>query len=423
MRTGGERSRVVDLAWLSVLRVAAGLSASALAIALLARVPPLDAFLAADRHYPYRNLEWLKPLPPGGLRALAVVLAVAGAAMAAGVRYRLAAIACAAITAYFFFLDCLYYESTAYLGVLLLALLAVSPSPESRRGDRLFLTLFRFQVGSVYVFSAVSKWDADWLDGSALASMCPDYAPARWLAGIVPERDVFALASWAGMTFDLAIVPLLLLRRVRWAAFGALVLFHVHNALALSLGFVPVIVLVASTVFLPPDWPRKVGLVRSTASRRASRLVPSWGRAFVGLWMLVQIAIPMRRWLEPGDVYFHELGFPFSWAMRTRCKASASQLVIVEPASGRRELVPVAGDLSPWLATRAAGNPYVLWWSAKDVARERRDVEVHANAWVSLNGRKATPLVDPSIDLARQEFDRFGVPSWVTRKAAGSDGR
>jgi hypothetical protein len=111
-----------DVAGLVALRMGAGLGVAAYAAVLLIGFAP---FLSAPTHVPYRGLEWVVALPANGLRAVAVLLVVSGVAMAAGWRYRITASLAAAFAAYLFFVDSIYYyDSVAFIAVLLLVLLA-----------------------------------------------------------------------------------------------------------------------------------------------------------------------------------------------------------------------------------------------------------------------------------------------------------
>lgn len=391
MRSMGRERGSTELPSLVVLRAVAGLGAAALAIALLARVRPFESFLDAPFHYSYRGLEWIPQLPPVAMRALAVLLTASGIAMAAGIRARVTAAITALVAAYFFFLDSLYYESTEYFCVLVLALLAIA------RG-RLLLLLLRFQVACVYAFSGLSKLDADWLSGRTFHAMAPHYR-------------LYVVASWAGLLFDLAIGPLLFVRKTRPFALIALVLFHVHNAIVFEMGLVPWIMLAAATVFLPPDWPRRLGLhLARSRPRRAGAVA----RALAVTWIAVQLVIPLRRITADGDPYFDEIGFRFTWSMRSRIKGAYADFEVHDRETGRRLRYAVGGGLSKELAARIAADPHAIWQAARLMARGR-DIAVYADGWAWVNGRPAGRLVDPSVDLVKQPFPLFGTPRWVRR--------
>jgi hypothetical protein len=142
----------VDLAWLVVLRIAAGLGALF--------VPPLfwrwphlfDGFLSSGIQIPYPLLHWIVPLPGFGMRLLLILCMIAGLAVILGFCYRVAALALFAILSYHFLLDSSYYQSTTYLLVLLTGLLAFSPAHH----------LLAFDSQRIPPASAVAAADSFW---------------------------------------------------------------------------------------------------------------------------------------------------------------------------------------------------------------------------------------------------------------------
>jgi vitamin K-dependent gamma-carboxylase len=402
------------------LRVAAGLGVAAVGIGLLVDVSAAAGFLYAPIHFPYRGFEWVHPLPIPQLRILVAALSVVGVLVAVGWKYRVTCAIAALGAAYLFFLDSAYYQSTAWFTVLVLSLLIFLPAnhllafdarriQQPGRGATRALFLARFQVGVLYVFSGIAKLDADFLSGRTLRAMTPNYPPARWF----PADASYAVLSCLGMLFDLLIVPLLLWKRPRVFGWIALIAFHIHNALTLSVGVVPWTMLVASTVFLPPDWPRKL-LRRLPESPRAMVAPsPQWLRAIIGLWIAFQIALPASRWLYRGNPYFTEMGFHFSWALRSRSKNSFAEYRIVDLVSGRTSQYLFGNGLPRAQAERASGDPFALWWRAQQLAPKRRRVAIYVDTRIQLNGAREAPLIQPTVDLLQEHFPLIGVPAWV----------
>src|SRR6185369_2958384 len=64
--------------------------------------------------------------------------------------------------------------------------------------------------------------------------------------------------AWSGMLFDLSIVPLLLWKKTRAAAYVVCVLFHVTNSVLFPIHVFPWFMIFASTIFFEPGWPRRV---------------------------------------------------------------------------------------------------------------------------------------------------------------------
>jgi hypothetical protein len=420
-----------DVASLVALRVGVGLGIAAYATVLLIGFAPFESFLSAPTHVPYRGLEWVVALPPNGLRAVAVLLVLSGVAMAAGWRYRITASLAAVFAAYLFFVDCIYYDSVAFLAVLLLVLLAASPahcifSLDARardksgggelpcRGGRASLLLIRFQVACVYVFAGIAKCYPAWIHGRTMEAMAPSYALARWLAPLFGRHGVYIAMSWAGLAFDLAIAPLVLWQKTRRIAFAVLVAFHVHNAIMLPLGAVPWTMIGFSTILLAPDWPRRIFKKLPASPPDLPFERARVARALIAAWVVVQLVLPLRRWVTRGDPLFHERGYDFTWALRTRVKDSSALLIIVDRTTGAKSMERPFPELTPRIALRVANDPYLIWRGAKAAAARRNEnVAVNAIVVTSLNGGPSASPIDPKVDLAHESFPLFGVPSWV----------
>jgi hypothetical protein len=116
--------------------------------------------------------------------------------------------------------------------------------------------------------------------------------------------------------------------------------------------------------------------------------------------------------VTPGDPLFHEIGYDFTWALRSRVKDSFAVLTIVDRKSGTKSMQRPFPELAQRGSLRVANDPYLIWRAAQ-AAAAGRDVAVYATSAASVNGGKVAQLVDPETDLTRVSFPRFGVPSWV----------
>ncbi len=425
-----------DLAWLVVLRIAAGLAGMVVPALYWLLPQRFDGFLQSQVQIPYAALPWIAPLPSFVMKALLGIAVLAGVCVLLGLYFRVAALTLFVVFAYHFLLDSSYYQSTAYLLVLLSLLLACSPAhhlwaldarriaAEKRgRGGVLLLWIFRFQLALVYFYAGVAKIDADWVSGRTLSVMVPaarlDALSSRFLS----SQGVSVAMSWIGLAFDLLVAPGLLWRRTRTFALVALVLFHLHNALTFRLVHLPWAMLFLSTVFLEPSWPRK--LLRFVPIRQtppASSLPPlrpsRWALLAALVYCTCQTAVPLRKWLYAGNAYFTECGFPFSWAMRSRVKNATTELLVIDKQTGQRELIPLGKGMQPMQAGRAQGDPHAIWLLSQRLSqrarKEGRSIAVYARSVVSLNGSVPTVFVACDVDLTQQTFPLFGVPSWVT---------
>jgi hypothetical protein len=250
--------------------------------------------------------------------------------------------------------------------------------------------------------------------------------------------------SVAGAAFDLSIVPLLLWRRSRPFAWLALVGFHVATWSLFPIGVFPWLMIGASTVFFAPDWPRHLWSRARTGGRwgpfladNAPRFAtiprptartggrwgpfsvgftPRFAMVVAGVWVAVMLALPLRHLAYPGDHRWTGEGYRFAWNVLLTEKSGSVSFLVVDPATGRSSVAD-AGELYTDNQLRAmATEPDLIHQAARAIAAEERaaghDVEVHVDAWVSLNGRPAHRLIDPTVDLAAQPRDIWS-DAWI----------
>jgi vitamin K-dependent gamma-carboxylase len=354
--------------------------------------------------FTYDGFAWVKPWPAPGMYVHFAAMGVLAALVMLGIRPRASAVGFGALFAYAHLIDRTNYLNHYFLVIWLCVLLAALPRATfSSTIPRWALWAMRAQVGVVYVFGGIAKLKYDWL---------VDAQPMRiWLrangdfpvVGPLFEQPWVAYAfSWAGAAFDLAIVPLLLWRRTRLLAYALVVIFHLTTARLFHLGMFPWIMLASSLLFLPPEWPRR-WLRRPPPARDAPRAAPRW----LGIFVALQILVPLRHFAYPGDVCWTEEGFRFSWHVMVMEKNGSVTYRVHEPSTGRRwEVVPTE-YVTRYQARMASAQPDMILQLAHIIADDFRargvvDPEVRADAFVSLNGRRRARLIDPDVDLAKE---------------------
>jgi hypothetical protein len=199
----------------------------------------------------------------------------------------------------------------------------------------------------------------------------------------------------------------------------------------------------ASTVFWAPGWPSRL-LARWQPHLRRGRdggggpgghggapvriavaAVPApgrrpvrvrWWAAAAGVWVAVQLALPLRHLLYPGDERWTGQGYRFAWNVLLTEKAGSVSFVVTDPASGRRWVADPTELYTPTQVRAMSTEPDLIVQAAHAIAAEERrrgrEVEVRADAWVSLDGRPAQRLIDPTVDLAHVHRDPWSDP-WI----------
>ncbi|RKY21893.1 MAG: vitamin K-dependent gamma-carboxylase [Planctomycetota bacterium] len=400
-------------------------------------------------HFTWVGFDWVRPLGQDGMQALFASLLLCALALALGIAPRLSALLLAAGFGYVFLLEQARYLNHMYLVELLLLLMAAAPlgadsTPSiwfgrrrPRRVPALPLLLLRSQIGLVYLFAGIAKLNSDWLSGHPLQEWLADRSSHPVLGQLVLQSWAGLAFSWAGLAIDLAAWPLLSWRRTRASMITLLLAFHLTNFALFNIGIFPWLSMAALVLFVEPDAPRRLlrrltSLTRGRADldadevgadeadalepARAAR-APRLALGCALLWLSVQLLVPLRHHLYPGDVAWNEEGHRFSWRMKLRGKDSTTVFLLRDKRTGERWLVEPRDELTPWQYDKMGGRPdmllqYARHLAARQAAAGRGEVEVRVTTEVSLNGRPPQPLVDPLVDLGAQPRNVWHRP-WV----------
>lgn len=371
--------------------------------------------------FKYPGFEWLPVFEPLGLYAVFGITAMAALAIALGVAYRWSVAIFFTGFTYIQLTDVTNYLNHYYLVVLVAALLFFLPADRAlsvrsrsrgrRTVPRWSVDLLRFQVGVVYVYAALAKLGTDWLVyGQPLNLWMTALNELPLVGPWIGEPWVAVAMSWIGLSYDASVVPLLLWKRTRALAYAAVVVFHGFTWLFFDIGMFPFIMVAATTIFFEPDWPARVlghnapvPPVRAERSDRF-RLEGPAARALLAAYLVVQVALPARHWLYPGDVLWNEEGMRFSWKVMVREKNGAVTYRVVDPSSGRRWFVSPHEYLDWRQASEMSAQPDLILQLAQHIGWDfrKRGVDgarVYVDAVVSLNGRPPQLMIDPSVDL------------------------
>jgi vitamin K-dependent gamma-carboxylase len=130
--------------------------------------------------------------------------------------------------------------------------------------------------------------------------------------------------------------------------------------------------------------------------------------AVLAAYLAVQICFPLRHYLYPGDVSWTEEGHNFAWHMKLRTKVGEALFIVTHPASGQTWTIKPENYLEAHQVIKMTTKPDLILLFAQHLAEEKRregyeNVEVRARVMVSLNGREPQLLIDPNVDLAKEQ--------------------
>jgi hypothetical protein len=430
----------VDIASVAVFRILFGALMLVATLRFFAHGWIAEYFLTPKHFFPYFGLDWIRPWPGIGMYLHFAVMGACAAAVMVGWYYRVAIVLFGLLFSYAHLIDRTNYLNHYYLVMCLSGLMAFlplnrwasldtlrQPSLRSNWVPAWVLWALRGQIAVVYFFGGVAKLKSDWLiEAEPLRTWLMANTDFPVMGALFQYGVTAHVMSIAGAVFDLTIVPLLLWPRSRWFAYGAVVFFHLVTARLFQLGMFPWIMVASSLLFLPSDWPRRVMAVfdgrRNVGAIHESPLrltMPSHSIVVMALsvYFAFQVLMPLRHWLYPGDVYWTEQGFRFSWNVMLMEKNGSADFHVTEPSTGKHWDVSSTQYLTRYQAKMMASQPDMIVDFAQLVARDFaqrgvRDPLVTVDAFASLNGRRMARLVDPTVDLAQQR-DGLLPKSWI----------
>ncbi len=291
------------------------------------------------------------------------------------------------------------------------------------------LDALKLMVGILYFYAGLAKLNSDWL---LRAMPLKIWLPARNDLPIIGfwfnHPIVPFVFSWLGCIYDLSIPFLLCNRLTRPWAYGAVVVFHLLTAILFPIGMFPYVMIVTALVFFSAKFHQKIiEIIGNTIGLSEAFMYPRQIFKYAvasqrlllgmfGVFFLIQLSFPFRYICYPGELFWTEEGYRFSWRVMLMEKAGYAQFT-VKDASGRQVIVNNSQFLTPLQEKMMATQPDMILQYAhilRDYYKNQgfHAPQVYVDSYVALNGRLGRPLIDPLVDLAK-ERESFKHKSWI----------
>lgn len=365
--------------------------------------------------FPYEWFPFVTPLQGNGMYWIFATWGVSALSMALGLFTRLSTSLLFLSYTYVFLLDKSNYNNHYYLTSLLLFLLIVVDTARWGSLDRLRrkdqpqtipgwqLAILQFQWLIVYFYAGVAKLNPDWLAGEPVGSRL------RRMGGFFATEQVNFLYAYGGMMFDLMVPFLLLWRTSRVPAMLACVAFHLTNATQLSIGIFPWLGISALVLFLDPG--KTARLFKNPPSDEQAEPMRNLAKAFIAIYVAIQILVPLRHWLYPGDVAWNDRGHRFAWRMKLRSKKGTLKFYATNP-EGKKFRVSLDNLLTSRQHTTMYTRPDMILQMARQLA-QHPDWKLEVKSNIQLNSREAQPLIKPGIDIRKATWSLFQPADWI----------
>ncbi|EAR02455.1 HTTM domain-containing protein [Maribacter sp. HTCC2170] len=389
-----------------------------------------------DPHFTFTfiGFEWLQPLPGYGMYYYFFVMGTLGIFVALGYKYRLSVISFTILWAIVYLMQKSSYNNHYYLLALISFLMCFFPAntgysidarhnPSARKNTMLSYIkwIVILQLFLVYSYASVAKLYGDWLDFRIIEFLMKDKVNYPIIGELLQENWVHKTIATTGIAFDALIVPALLWKPTRKAAFLVSIFFHLFNSIVFQIGIFPYLALAFTVFFFEADTIRNIFFKKKNAVTKPYVKAPSNKKLLLyasGLYFCVQLLLPIRHHFIEDKVLWTEEGHRLSWRMMLRSRTGKIQFKVVKNITGESQIVKLEDHLSKKQMRKIGAYPDFIWQFAQYLRNEHNtngdEVSVYAlNSKVSINGKPYKSFIDPKVDLASEKWSHFGHHNWI----------
>jgi hypothetical protein len=143
----------------------------------------------------------------------------------------------------------------------------------------------------------------------------------------------------------------------------------------------------------------KAYVFSSTVTRKATI-------SLLTLFFVAQLLIPFRYLLYPGELFWAEEGYRFSWRVMLMEKAGYASFKVVDSESDQSFYVDNTEFLTRFQEKQMAAQPdFILEYHLEDHYQQKGidDPEIYVESYAALNGRRSRPYVDTNVGLTEIE--------------------
>lgn len=388
-------------------------------------------YIQPSYHFHFWGLSFIQPI---GIYTYGIFILCAASALgiALGYRYKISTIFFLLSFIYIEAMDVAYYLNHYYFIIAIGFLLLFLPANRiasldvyfgrvqaAQCGPRFFTDVPRLMMSILYFYAGLAKVNSDWLLNAMPLKM---WLPAKYdlpIVGAWVDEIWLAYAfSWFGCLYDLTIWIFLWWGKTRKAAYFFVVSFHLATAIFFpAIGMFPYIMIALSTVFFTHPQERIFKTLGwwPVQSLKINRRL-GWSGVIIVLFLFFQILFPLRGFLYPGELFWHEQGFRFSWRVMLMEKSGSAMFTVVS-ADGRKHIVNNTDFLTYTQEKQMATQPDLILQFGQylgDYYQEKgfKNPSVFVESHVTLHARKAQALIDPNVDLMTLS-DGWSNKTWI----------
>jgi len=402
-------------------------------------------YINPEFHFSYYGFEWVKPIGEFTY-LLFIICGISAFFIAIGLKYRISMLLFFLSFTYIELMDKTTYLNHYYFISILSFLMLFIPANATFSIDNLIdkkkylnvpkwtIDSIKILLGIVYFYSGLAKINSDWL---LKAMPLKIWLPSKFDLPLIGENLmqlnwVHYVMSWGGMFYDLLIPFLLLYKRTRIIGFILVIFFHLFTKVLFPIGMFPYIMIIGSLIFFDSKVHIKIlKYIKSIFSSflkffdfkkikpintyiiYKQRIILT----IVSIFFIFQFLFPFRYFLYPGELFWNEQGYRFSWRVMLIEKMGYSVFKIVDQKKGTFFYVNNEEFLTPIQEKQMSFQPdFILEYAnyLGDVysSRGHKNVQVFVDSHVALNGRISKRYIDQKVDLYKKK-ESFKHKKWI----------
>jgi hypothetical protein len=389
--------------------------------------------------FTYYGFDWVKPFDGPWVYAPFVLMILASIGIILGFRFKLASVLYFLSFTYVELLDKTNYLNHYYLFSLLAFLLIFLPAnaafsldlkfgrvKQRETAPAYFLYIILFQLSCVYFFAGIAKLNSDWLlEAQPMATWLQSHRDMPILGDLFAQKWVAYLFSWIGCFYDLFIVGFLLLKKTRPLAYVAVIGFHILTAVLFPIGVFPYVMIVMTLLFFDSSTHlhllEKIGY-KSTTITSENIQPSSFSKSkifLISTYVCIQLFLPIRNLLYPGELFWNEEGYRFSWRVMLMHKEGLATFYVQDQATGGEIEIDNTKYLNQRQIEQMSTQPDMILQYAHYLRDQFQDSilvigdkyypitnpNVVADVYVALNGRNAMKMIDKSTVLNKEKYN------------------
>ena len=405
-----------------------------------------EFYIEPDFHFSYYGFEWIKPIGEFTY-VIFVVCFISSLFVMIGLKYKTSIILFFLSFTYIELMDKTTYLNHYYFISILSFLLIFIPANATFSVDNIInqkkftniprwsVDVLKLLITIVYLYAGIAKINSDWLiEAMPLKIWLQSKYDLPLIGGGLLQMEwVHYAMSWGGMLYDLSIPFLLMINKTRIIAFILVLFFHVFTLILFPIGMFPHIMIFSSMIFFSSNFHEKIIYqIRQVITKVSKKVKPkkieietsdlyviykqNLTLFVVTSFFIIQILLPFRYQLYPGELFWHEQGYRFSWRVMLIEKIGYTNFKIRSPNNGTSFMVDSSQHLTPFQLKQMSFQPdFILEFAhylGEKYSTENNKVEVYAESFVALNGRPSKRFINPDINLINEQ-ESFKDKTWI----------